>query len=246
MPDRRIEDSPQFYARLCGILYLVNIACGAFGQAFVRARMLVPGDATATAHHILSAEWLFRLSIAGDLVMHITDLPTTLILYFLLRPVNRDLSLLAALFSMVQTAALVANKLNLITVLLFLRDSGSLTAFSEAQRAQFARLALTQHDYGFAIGLVFFGCSCLLVGYLMFCSDYFPKWLGVLQALAGAAYLLNSFSLVLIPSIANHVSFVLLISFIGELTTATWLTVKGVRIKVWKRKVDGNGALARV
>ena len=238
MPSQNIGSSPQFYARLCGILYLVNIACGAFGQAFVRAGMMVPGDATATAHHILAPETLFRLSIAGDLIMHITDLPTTLILYFLLRPISRDLSLLAALFSMVQTAALIANKLNLITALLFLGNANSLTAFSGAQREQLARLALIQHDSGFAIGLVFFGCSCLFVGYLMFRSEYFPKALGVLQAVAGASYLLNSFAFLLLPSIADRVSFVLLFSFVGELTTALWLVVKGVRLGVWERKVQ--------
>ena len=241
MLNRKIEDAPQFYGRLCGLLYLVNIACGAFGQAFVRARMWVPGDPAATTHHILASEALFRLSIAGDLIMHVTDLPTTLIIYFLLRPVSRDLSLLAALFSMVQTAALVANKLNLVTVLFLLKQSGSLTDFTAGQREGLAQLALSQHDYGFAIGLVFFGFSCLLVGGLMFRSEYFPRALGVLQVLAGLAYLLNSFVLLLFPSFADRASFVLLISFIGELTTALWLAAKGVRVEAWDRMMLKRG-----
>lgn len=208
--------------------------------------MLVPGDTAATAQHILASETMFRLSIAGDLIMHITDLPTTVILYFLLRPVSRDISLLAALFSMVQTAALVANKLNLITVLLLLKESNSLAAFSTAQREDLARLALSQHDYGFAIGLVFFGVSCLMVGYLMFRSEYFPKALGVLQMLAGAAYLLNSLVLILLPSVSGRVSFVLLLSFIGELMTALWLAAKGIRMPAWNQRTeDGNRQLAK-
>jgi hypothetical protein len=236
MSERTIESSPQFYARLCGILYLVNIACGMFGEVFVRARLLVSGDAFATAHNIMASETLFRLGIAGDLVMHITDLPTTLILYFLLRPLSRDISLLAALFSMVQTAVLVANKLNLITALVLLGDSRYLGAFNAAQLQALARLSLTQHEYGFAVGLVFFGISCLMVGYLMFRSDYFPKTLGILQGLAGACYLLNSFVLILAPSFADRMSPVLFLSFVGEMTTAVWLTVKGVRMSQWNSK----------
>jgi hypothetical protein len=167
--------------------------------------------------------------------MHITDLPTTLILYFLLRPVSRDISLLAALFSMVQTAVLVANKLNLITALLLLGNTKSLGAFDAAQLQALARLSLTQHEYGFAVGLVFFGISCLMVGYLMFRSDYFPRTLGILQVLAGVCYLLNSFVLILAPSLPI-VSSVLVLSFAGELTTAVWLAVKGIRMSPWNRK----------
>ena len=237
MHDQRIESAPQFYARICGVLYLINIACGLFGEVFVRAKLLVAGDAIATAHHILASESLFRLGIAGDLVMHITDLPTTVILYFLLRPINRDLSLLAALFSTVQTAVLVANKLNLITALLLLGGSSYLSAFSNTQLQALARLSLTQHEYGFAVGLVFFGVSCLMVGYLMFRSGYFPKALGILQGLAGVCYLLNSFILILHPSFADRVAVVLLVSFLGELGTAVWLAVKGVRMTRWNDQV---------
>jgi hypothetical protein len=64
MSERTIESSPQFFARICGILYLINIACGMFGEVFVRSRLLVSGDAVATAHNIMASETLFRLSIA--------------------------------------------------------------------------------------------------------------------------------------------------------------------------------------
>ena len=244
MPGRNIEDAPQRYARICGLLYLINIACGLFGEVFVRARLLVSGDAMATAHNIMASESLFRLGIAGDLVMHITDLPTTLIFYFLLRPISRDLSLLAALFSMVQTAVLVANKLNLITALLLLGGSKYLTAFSGAQLQALARLSLSLHEYGFAVGLIFFGVSCLIVGYLMFRSAYFPRSIGMLQALAGTCYLVNSFILILLPSLADRVSAILLLSFLGELATCVWLLVRGVRLSKWEVVVQNRNVFS--
>jgi hypothetical protein len=100
--------------------------------------------------------------------MHITDVPMTVIFYVLLRPVSKNLSALRALFSMLQTAVLAANKLNLVTVLLLLGGATYLTAFTPGQLQALASLSLAMHEYGFAIGLIFFGFSCLVAGYLMF------------------------------------------------------------------------------
>src|SRR5580692_5468088 len=199
MKSRTVNISPQVYARIAGVLYLLNIACGLFGEIYVRSHLVVQGDALTTAHRIMGSEFLFRCGIAGDLIMHITDVPMTVIFYVLLRPVSRDLSLLSALFGMLQTAILCANKLNLVTVLLLLGGANYLKAFDQNQLQSLASLSLAQHEYGFGIGLVFFGVSSLITGYLMFRSGYFPKALGVLQAIAGVSYLINSFTQILSP-----------------------------------------------
>ncbi len=226
--------SPQIYARLGGLLYLIIIALGIFGEVVVRAKLIVPGDALATAHRILASELLFRCGIAGDIVMHLCDLPLMAILYVLLRPVSRDLSLLAAIFSFLQTAVLVANKINLVTVLLFLQ----LHAFTPEQRADLASLSLNLHEHGFGIGLIFFGVSCLLAGYLLFRSGYFPKTLGVLQAIAGVCYLVNSFALLLFPVFAEKLfPAILLPAFLGELLTALWLLIVGVNLPKWNDRL---------
>jgi hypothetical protein len=238
MTSRAVNTSPQVYARIAGVLYLINIACGVFGEIFVRGHLIVAGDAVATAHRIMGSEFLFRCGIAGDLIMHITDVPMAVIFYVLLRPVSRDLSLLAALFGMLQTAILCANKLNLVTVLLLLGGSNYLKAFDSNQLQALASLSLTLHGYGFGIGLIFFGVSCLVTGYLMFRSEYFPKFLGVLQAIAGLSYLINSFTLLLFPSLADKMfPAIVLPAFIGELATCVWLIVKGVNISKWNERV---------
>ena len=92
MTNRTVNISPQVYARIAGVLYLLNIACGLFGEIYVRGHLVVAGDAITTAHRIMGSEFLFRCGIAGDLIMHITDVPMTVIFYVLLRPVSRDLS----------------------------------------------------------------------------------------------------------------------------------------------------------
>jgi hypothetical protein len=238
MTNRTVNTSPQLYARICGVLYLINIACGLFGEIFVRGHLVVAGDALATAHRIMASEFLFRCGVVGDLILHITDVPMTVIFYVLLRPVSRDLSLLAALFGMLQTAILGANKLNLVTVLLLLGGSNYLKAFDPNQLQALASLSLALHEYGFGIGLIFFGVSCIVTGYLMFRSGYFPKSLGVLQVIAGLCYLINSFAQLLLPSLADKMlPAILLPAFIGELATCVWLIVKGVNISKWDERV---------
>jgi len=238
MTGRTVKTSPQVYARIAGMLYLINIACGLFGEIFVRGHLVVAGDALATAHRIMASEFLFRCGVVGDLIMHITDVPMTVIFYVLLKPVSRDLSLLAALFGMLQTAILCANKLNLVTVLLLLGGSNYLKAFDPNQLQALASLSLALHEHGFGVGLIFFGLSCLVTGYLMFRSGYFPKTLGALQAIAGVSYLINSFAQLLFPSLAAKMfPAIVLPAFIGELATCVWLIVKGVNISKWDERV---------
>ena len=226
------------YARIAGVLYLINIACGIFGEIFVRGHLVVSGDAAATAHQIMASEFLFRCGIAGDLVMHMTDVPMTVIFYVLLKPVSKDLSLLCALFGMLQTAILCANKLTLVTVLLLLGNRSSLQAFDPNQRQALASLLLSLHESGFGVGLIFFGVSCLVTGYLMFQSGYFPKALGLLQAMSGVCYLINSFGQLLFPALADKVFRVIVMpAFIGEFGTCVWLLVQGLNVSKWDERV---------
>lgn len=241
--DTSIEQSPQRYARIGGVLYLAIIALGLFGEAFVRGTLVVSGDATATASAIAASESLWRAGLAGDLLMHVFDLPVIVVLYLLLRPVSESLALLATLFNLIQTAVLVANKLNLLAPILLLGSAGGLGAFSPEQLHALSYLAIKAHGYGFGVGLIFFGFACLLRGYLVFKSGYFPRILGWLIALAGLCYLVNSFALLLAPAFASALfPLVLVPAFVGELCFALWLTFKGVNLQRWARS---NGSRSR-
>jgi len=244
MTSRSPLASPQLYARLAGVLYLINIACGIFGELVVRGHLVVPGDAATTAHNILAHELLFRWGILGDLIMHLTDVPMAVLFYVLLKPVNKDLSLLAMLLGMLQTAILCANKLNLITVLLLLGASPSLKAFTPSQLASLASLSLELHEYGFAVGLVFFGVSCLVTGYLLIRSGYFPRTIGALQIIAGVSYLINSVTLLLAPALAAKMFPAIVVpAFLGELATCLWLLVKGVNVTQWNERLQTGPVL---
>jgi hypothetical protein len=238
MANLKVEASPQTLARIGGLLYLIIIVAGIFSVAFVRARIIVPGDVSTTASNIISSEHLWRMGISGDLIMHICDVPLMLIFYVLFRPVNRNLALLALLFNLVQTAVMVATELNLLSPLFLLGDAESLKAFDLRQLQALAYIPLKLNDYGFGFGLIFFGCTCILNGYLIFKSEYLPRTLGVLMQIAGYCYLINSFVLVLAPSLAHKIfPAILLPSFVGELSLCLWLIVKGVNLLKWNKMV---------
>jgi Domain of unknown function (DUF4386) len=228
------------YARVGGVLYLIIIAAGAAGELFVRGSSVVSGNAAATAHNIMASPSLWRAGIAGDLLMHVCDVPLMLIFYVLLRPVNSSLALLAVLFDLTQTAVLVANKLNLLLPIFLLGDAEYLKAFTPEQLQALSYVSLRTHDNGFAVGLVFFGAACLVVGYLIIRSGYLPRTLGVLMQIAGVCYITNSFALMVWPSLgAKLFPFILLPPFVAELSMALWLLVKGVDVAKWKLRVDG-------
>ena len=225
--------------RVAGVFYLAIILLGLFGEMFVRAKLVVSGNPAATAHAISASPLLWRMGIVGDLLMHVFDIPVIVVLYLLLKPVNESLSLSAAFLNLIQTAVLAANKLSLLVPLYLLGCSSYLTAISTAQLQTLSYVAINAHGYGFAVGLIFFGVSCLVRGYLMVKSGYVPKLYGFLMVLAGFSYLINSFALLLAPTFAAALFPAILVpAFIGELAFTLWMIVKGVNLAQWQQRVD--------
>lgn len=239
MTDHTVETSPQTLARVAGVLYLIIIVAGVFAEGFVRSKLIVAGDAAATASNIAASQMLWRISVAGELIMHACDVALALILYVLLRPVSRNLALLAAFFDLVAVAIMGVNKLTLLAVLFLLGSGDYLKTFEPGQLHSLAYLSLRLHGYGYSFGLVFFGFACLVFGYLISKSGYFPKILGVLLLVAGSCYLTNSFAMILAPAFAEAMFPAILVpGFIGELSLCLWLIVKGVNLPRWQTQIS--------
>ena len=231
-------------ARVAGFLYLIIFVAGIFAEFFVRSSLIVPGDVTATANNIIASEGLFRMGIASDLIMIMSDVALALVFYVLLKPVSNALALLAAFFRLAQAAILGINLLNLFFVLQLLSGADYLTVFGPDQLHVFSMLFLDAHSIGYSIGLVFFGINLLVLGYLVFKSGYFPRILGILLIGASLGYLLDSFAKVLLPNYDDYeVIFALVVfapAFIAELSICLWLLFKGVNVQQQESNISVN------
>jgi hypothetical protein len=217
-------------ARTAGIAYLLIIASGVFAEFFVRGRLVVAGDAGATAANIMASESLFRLGLASDLVMIASDVLVAVAFYVLLRPVSQPLALLAAALRLVQASVLGANMLNHATALQYVSGADYLAAVAPAELHALALRALEAHAVGYQIGLVFFGAACLVLGHLLFVSRYVPRVLAVLLVCAGGVYLVGSLVTLLAPRYESGLMPLYVVPFVAELVLALWLVVKGVRV----------------
>lgn len=213
-------------ARIAGAFYLITIIMGVFAEVFVRGALVVRDDASATATNILAHELLYRSGLAADLIMLASYVVVTLLLYVLLKPAGRILSLLAALFSMVGIAVLAVNCLNHIAPLLFLKNTPPLQ--------DLALIALKLHTRGYNVSGVFFGVYCVIIGYLVFRSGFLPRALGVLMAIGGASYIVSSFAIFLSPAFANRLPDVTVLGGLAELSLTLWLLVMGVNAQKWR------------
>lgn len=177
-PDRTHQFSPGFFARVGGLLYLIIIAAGLFAEVVSRGRLIVPFDPAQTASNISAHQTLYRLGIAADVSTFLTAIVVTVILYSLLKGVNGHVALAMVFFNLVQDAIGGINILNTYRPIQLLGDASYLDAFSPDQLRSLALLALKTHAFGFGIALLFFGPSCLALGYLVFKSGFFPRLLG--------------------------------------------------------------------
>lgn len=215
-------DSEKRLARLAGSLYLVVAVLGGFAELYVRARIVVPGDAAATAGNVRASATLFRLGFASDLAQATFFLFTAMALYLLLRHVNELVARAMVVIVAVSVAIICLNLLNQFMALQVAIGEGS-----DALAGLFADM----HAAGYLIAQIFFGLWLLPLGYLVYHSGFFPRAIGVLLAIGCFGYLADTFVQFLAPGIAESVEpFVVAPAAVGELSLVVWLLVRGVRV----------------
>jgi hypothetical protein len=227
---------PQLYARIAGVLYLIVILGGTFAKLLVRARLVVPGDAAATAHLIRDHELLFRLGFVVELFYCVCNVPLILILYHLFKVVNENVALMMALFAFVADAIESVSLLAHFAPLELLGHGYYLRALTAEQLDAGAYFSLRLFEQGFAISLVFFGFGCLTLAYLILRSRFFPRIIGALLAIEGLGYLINSFSLFLAPALQARIFPYFSATAIAEVALCVWLLAKGVNVPRWKEQ----------
>ena len=238
MTERITETSPRSLARMAGAFQLLEALTATFGQVIVLDRLFVSGNAAATAANILGHERLFRLGFASSLIGVVCHIAWAVLLYDLLKPVNRRLSLFAVFVILVGCAIQALTSLLYIAPLLVLKGGSSLSAFTAEQLQALALTFLRLNAYAFDIYVVFFGLWCVLIGFLIFRSTFLPRVLGVLLAIAGLGYLTF-----LSPPLARHLFFPYIAgaAALGEIPSLLWLLVVGVNDERWNEQARAAG-----
>jgi Domain of unknown function (DUF4386) len=233
MAERIAETSLRPRARTTGVVYLFYFVTAVFGEFFLKG-LVVDGDATATANNILAHQPLFRVGLATGLIATACYVAVTALFYDLFKPVNRNVSLLAAFFSLVGCAILAFASLFQFAPLVVLGGGQYLSVFTVEQLRTLAFLFLELYGQGVNICFVFFGFYCLLIGYLIFRSTFLPRILGVLMAIAGLGWLTF-----LSPPLASYLSpYILVLGFLAELALMLWLLVMGVNVQRWMEQAS--------
>lgn len=226
--------SPRQKARITGVFYLLTVLTGIFAQGFVSERLIVSGDAAATATNILAHASLFQLGFAVYMVEMACQMVFIALFYELLKPVNRSVSLVAAFLGLAGCTIKTFSRVFYLAPLFILERTGNLSAFNREQQQTLALLLLKVNDHGAAMALIFFGFYAVLTGYLIFRSTFLPRFLGVLSVLGGVGWLTF-----LYPPLGFDL-FLYLAAFglLGTVALILWLLILGVNEERWKEQAD--------
>ncbi|MBN1249386.1 MAG: DUF4386 domain-containing protein [Anaerolineae bacterium] len=228
-------NTPKLTARIAGILYFVVFVAAMFGPIYVQSTLVMPDDATATAAAIGASPSLFRAGIGSYFVILLSEIPLTILLYVLMRPVNKTLSLIAAAFRIAMTIIHGMNLLNQLAALTLLSGADYLAIFEPNQLRALMLFFLNAHELGWSIGMVFLAPHVVLLGYLVYQSGYMPRILGVLLVLAGVSYLIDGVALLLVPGYTVTPVVLAIFITVAELVFPLWLLIKGVNVKAGPR-----------
>jgi hypothetical protein len=227
-----IEESQRRAAKVVGFTYLFAMITAIFGF-YVRVNLVVPGNAAETAHNIMASEQLFRLSIASDLATFVIDIALITALYVVLRPVNRNLALLAVFWRLMETAVLIVVTLNGLDVLRLLSGADDWQILGTNQLQALARLSLNAYGAGYNVGFVFLGLGSAVFSYLWFKSNYIPRALAVLGVFSSLLLSTCSFAFIISPILASTVGQVYMAPLgVFEITMGFWLLFMKLRPSV--------------
>lgn len=217
--------------RAAAFLYLLLIMSAPIGLMYVPSKLIVPGDATATADHIRAAEWLFRVGIGSELFHQVVALFLVLALYRLFKPVNEQLAkLVVILGALVSVPIMFINVLNEIAALILVNGTDFLPAFSKSQLNALALLFLRMHEQGIVIVSVFWGLWLFPYGILVIRSGFIPRLLGILLFIAGTALLASSFTSIILPQYeALFGQIAMVLDIVGEFPIIFWFFIRALR-----------------
>jgi hypothetical protein len=236
MPLRTIAPAQHTAAKVGGFLYLFLMATSFFAELYAHGRLIVAGDAMQTAKNIAANERLFRVGTASELIMFTGDVILLWALYVVLRPINRNVALLAAFLRLVQGSICAVATLNDFAVLGLLNGADYLRAFDAQQLQALVRLFLGVRGTGLQIGVVFLGWGSAVFSYLWFKSRYIPRALAALGIFSSLVLAIVTLAILVFPPLEAVVGLAYMAPlFIYEVGLGIWLLVKGIQAPTERR-----------
>jgi hypothetical protein len=213
-------------ALIAGFGYLLNPV--SYAEFTIYPKLVIPGQIEQTVANIVAHQGLFLAAFFCYLINAVGDIVVAWALYFLLAPVNKAVSLLAALFQLVYTAVALTAALNVLIVYRMLTMPEYQTLFGSGPLHAQVALLLHSFRYEWSMSLVVFALHLLLIGGLIFRSGYLPKWLGVILVINGLGWIIDPLQPYLFPNVNDDFIF---ITFFGELVFMLYLLIMGWRIR---------------
>jgi hypothetical protein len=230
-------------ARWTGVLYIVTIVAGGWGEVHVPNTLLIADDLAGTAHRVANSVGLFRASFAAYLIEAACDITLNVLLYALLRPVSRNLALLAVCFGLMGTAIYAAGELFYFAAALPAVDADVARVISPEAKEALTYLCLTIYGYVNGIFAVFYGTATVVRGYLILRSGYLPRALGAIVILGGASFIVKNFLVVVLPQ--YDLPYVIAPLPLALVSMALWLLIKGVDRAQWDAKQGAPATAGR-
>ena len=228
----REHDSIQAYAKLAGVLGLITIIAGGFGEAYAPGVVFVTGDPAATAQQILGNESLFRWGFASYLVEALCDATLTMAFWVLVRPVHARLAMLMVVFRIISTCGFGASQVLYFGALPALRGALTVPALQPGQMQALAYILLRIAAFGGSLFSTFYGAANIVFGWLLYRSGFVPRVFGVGMIFTGVAFVAHTFLLILAPAYASDL--MLATAAVAFIPLILWLLIKGVNEDAWR------------
>ncbi|HXO27914.1 MAG TPA: DUF4386 domain-containing protein [Thermoanaerobaculia bacterium] len=217
-------------ARIAGFIYLLLTIAAPVRFMFIPSALFVHGNAAATANNIAAHETLFRFGIVSDLFCGTLCIFLTLALYRLFKGVDQNLAVLMVILGGLLPAAIdFFNVLNDAAALLLARGADFLSAIAKPQRDALAMLFLSLHHQEILAAEIFWGLWLFPLAVLVYRSRFLPRFLGVWLIINGFAYLMTSFTGLLLPQFEDMVGNIAFPALLGEMAFVLWLLIKGAK-----------------
>ena len=225
----RLDPAQRTAARIAGFLYLFTMATATFAEFYARGGQIVSGDAAATSRRIAASERLFRLGTVSNLITFAFVVILVVALYTILKPINRNVALLAAFWRLAECTILTVATFNDFAALAFLGNADYLRKLDPQQLPAFLYLLLRVQGAGYLIGLFFFGLGSTAFAWLWFKSRYIPRALAAWGIFASLLVAIVVLAIMVFPGLAVVVTpFYFAPIFIFEVTLGFWLLFKGI------------------